>query len=288
MTGFGKAELTTKQGTFTVEISSVNNRYLEISARLPRQFSALEHRVRELIGNRLSRGKIFTFIGFSESENSPNKYYINSKAMMSLSHQLQQISRDLKLSGGVTISDLLVFPEVTRNEENVYDDDETWSLMEKAVSKALDNLLKMRKKEGAAMSRDMKKRLASIKKINKEIKKEASLVVERYREKIQTRLAELVSSDHLDTGRLEQEIAIMADRADISEDCMRLSSHISQYQADLTGDKPVGKRLNFILQEMNREANTIASKAGETKITSAVISLKEEIEKLREMVQNVE
>ena len=288
MTGFGKAELVTKQGTFTVEISSVNNRYLEVSARLPRQFSALEYRVRELIGEHLNRGKVFAFIGFTESEQSPNKYYINKNAMISLSRQLQQISKELNLSGGVTISDLLVFPEVTRLDDAIYDEKAIWESMEKAVTKALKGLLKMRQKEGAAMARDMKKRLATIKKLNQAIKKDAKLVVDRYRERLHTRLEELLSSAQLDPGRLEQEITILADRSDISEECTRLSSHINQYQADLTGKQAVGKRLNFILQEMHREANTIASKASESSITSAVISLKEEIEKLREMVQNVE
>jgi uncharacterized protein (TIGR00255 family) len=288
MTGFGKAESSSKSGTFTVEISSVNSRYLEISVRMPRQISALEHKVRELINGHLNRGKVFIHIGFSESEDSPSKSFINEKAVQVINKQLNKIKKDLKIGGEVTISDLLVFSDVTRPNDNGCDEKAIWTELEKIISKALDGLIKMRRKEGAAMARDMKMRLTLINKINNEIVKNSSLVVGKYREKLESRVGEMIKNVEIDKTRLEQEIAFFADRCDISEECTRLFSHIKQYQDDLKLSEPVGKRLNFVLQEMNREANTIASKANEITITSSTITLKEEIEKLREMIQNVE
>ncbi|RKX25678.1 MAG: YicC family protein [Candidatus Zixiibacteriota bacterium] len=288
MTGFGKAQVTSKQGTFTVEISSVNSRFLEVSVRMSRQFSALEHRVRELISNRLNRGKVFVFIGFAENENSPNKGYINDKAMAVINHQLQSIRKKLNLTSDVTISDLLMFPDVTTPGNDVFDDDEIWPIVEKVVSRALKDILQMRHKEGAAMARDMKQRLKIIKQTNQRITAEAPRVIEKYRLRLQERMEELLNNNIGDTGRLEQEITLFADRCDITEECIRLFSHIDQYESILRQKEPVGKRLNFLLQEMNREANTITSKATEIKITADAISLKEEMEKLREMVQNVE
>ena len=146
----------------------------------------------------------------------------------------------------------------------------------------------MRRKEGAAMARDMKRRLKEIKNTNRSVAKVSTGSVDRYREKLRIRVNELIEAGEIDPGRLEQEVALVAERSDVSEECTRLDSHIDQYAADLKSDEPVGKRLNFILQEMNREANTIASKCTEAEITRAVISLKEEIEKLRELVQNAE
>ncbi len=288
MTGFGKAEASSKSNTFTVEISSVNSRYLEISVRMPRQISSLEHKIRELINGQLNRGKVFIHIGFSESEESPSKSFINEKAVSAINKQLNKIKKAHKISGEITISDFLVFSEVTRPNDNSCDEEALWKELTKVVSKALQGLIKMRQKEGAAMSRDMKKRLILIKKINDEVVKNSSLVVDKYRAKLETKVGEMIKNVEIDKARLEQEVAFYSDRCDISEECTRLYSHIKQYQDNLKLNEPVGKRLNFVLQEMNREANTIASKANEISITSAVITLKEEIEKLREMIQNVE
>ncbi|MEA2030225.1 MAG: YicC/YloC family endoribonuclease [candidate division Zixibacteria bacterium] len=289
MTGFGKSQVTTKYGTFTVEISSVNSRFLEVSVHISRQFSALEHRVRELIKNHLNRGKVSVFAGFSESENSPSKSYINEKAIAKINRHLQSIQKDLNLAGDITISDLLMFPDVTTTWNNVIDEDEIWPTVEKGISKAIKGLLQMRRKEGAAMARDMKQRLKNIKQTNGRIVSEASRVVEKYRVRLRERMQGILDNGiGENNGRLEQEIALFADRCDITEECTRLFSHIDQYMNILRLKEPVGKRINFLLQEMNREANTIASKASEIKITEDAISLKEEMEKLREMVQNVE
>lgn len=288
MTGFGKAELTTSLGEFTVEVSSVNNRFLEVSVRLPRQFSAVEHKVRDLVGQFVDRGKLYIFVGFTESDANPEKYAINVRAASAYAQQLLALRDQLKLGGEVTIGDVLAFPEVVKSEDVAYSDDEVWAQLSPVVSDALRALVAMRRREGDAMARDMKQRLDQIVIITRTVQQDSSHSTDRYRERLQTRIAEIAEAIQLDPNRLEQEVAIQAERSDITEECTRMYSHIEQYDADLRRDEPVGKRLNFILQEMNREANTIASKCTEASITRSVISLKEEIEKLRELVQNVE
>lgn len=288
MTGFGKAQVKTKTGLFTVEVSSVNSRFLEVSVRVPRPFSALEYKVRERVSTGLDRGKVFVFVGFAEAADSPTKSYVNEEAMMAVSRHLQTIGRKMKLAGEVTMSDLLQFPDVTHPDNNVVDEKLIWPVLEKAIDKALKGLMGMRGKEGAAMGRDMKQRLKLIAQANRMISSEAPKIVDKYRTRLYDRVQELLDNGKGDAGRVEQEIALFADRCDITEECTRLASHVDQYQGILRQKKPIGKQLNFLLQEMNREANTMASKATETCITTAVISLKEEMEKLREMVQNVE
>ena len=288
MTGFGKAEIHTQAGDFTVEISSVNSRFLEVSARLPRQFSVLEHRLRELVSGRLNRGKVTLFVGYEQPENAPTRYQLNENAVKAYHRQLVAFKKTLKLSGEIGLSDLLALPDIVQPEEIAADDDLIWLDMKKAADKALGDLVRMRRREGMAMARDMKQRLKVIAGLIKKIAADSSLVVERYRQRLTARIGELVDAAVYDPGRLEQEIAVFAEKSDISEECTRLLSHLNQYKRSLGVKEPVGKRLNFILQEMNREANTIASKCQETEVTTAAIALKEEIEKLRELVQNAE
>jgi uncharacterized protein (TIGR00255 family) len=288
MTGFGKAESITKIGKFTLEISSVNNRFLEVSARLPRQYSLLEHRLRELVSAQLTRGKISIYVGFEESETAPGKYLINKKAAKSYLRQLTEMKKELRLGGEIGLHDLLLLPEVSQAEPEALDEELVWSGIKKTADKALVELISMRRREGAAMARDMNQRLRIINRLIKKITKGSANSVERYRRKLSARIEELLQSKQVDPERLEQEVALFAERSDISEECTRLMSHIEQYQKSVSLKEPVGKRLTFILQEMNRETNTIGAKCSEAEIASAVIAVKEELEKLRELAQNVE
>ncbi|MFQ6007337.1 MAG: YicC/YloC family endoribonuclease [Candidatus Zixiibacteriota bacterium] len=288
MTGFGKGESISKIGKFTLEISSVNNRFLEISTRLPRQYSLLEHRLRELVSAKLTRGKISVYVGFEESEAVPGKYLINKKAAQSYLQQLTEVKKELRLGGEIDLHDLLLLPEVSQVEPESLDNELVWSGMKKAADQALVELSSMRRREGAAMARDMNKRLRIIHRLVKKITKASKSSVEKYRRKLSARIEELLHSKEVDPERLELEVALFAERSDISEECTRLMSHIEQYQKSINLKEPVGKRLTFILQEMNREANTIGAKCSDAEIASAVITLKEELEKLRELAQNVE
>ncbi|MEK7774299.1 MAG: YicC/YloC family endoribonuclease [Candidatus Zixiibacteriota bacterium] len=287
MTGFGKAEIRSKLGNFLVEVSSVNNRYLEVSTRLPRQFMVFESRIKEYLNEQVERGKLSIYVGFEVSADSAAGYTINKEAARAYHRQLMSLKKELKLEGGIEIEDLLQFPAVIEAGRETYDDDALWAVLKKALTKAVEGLLAMRTKEGAAMAKDMDKRLHHMEKCVEQVEKNAVLGVSKYRDRLQKQVEDLLARP-MDAGRLEMEVAMLAEKTDISEECTRFHSHLAQYWQALKSKDTIGKRLNFILQEMNREANTMSSKTTELDITKAVISLKEEIEKLREMAQNVE
>ncbi len=288
MTGFGKAELKSKSGRYTVEITSVNNRFLEISQRLPRQFFILEPKVRDLISKQLSRGKISLYVGFDDNDGTSEQYHINKSALKAYYRQLVELKKELKVNGEIDLNNLLQLPEVAKPDEVSLDDDVIWKELKQVAGKALAAMIAMREKEGQSMARDMKKRLVILSKQAKRVKKLTAGSVVAYREKLTKRVEELLEKPVPDHLRIEEQIAIMAEKTDITEECTRFLSHVEQYSETLATDEPVGKRLNFILQEMNREANTIASKSTDMTISSVVIIMKEEIEKIRELVQNVE
>ena len=288
MTGFGKAELITKDGKFTIEATSVNNRFLEVSARLPRAFSIFEAKVKKLVNSMVSRGKISLWVGYEESNDSPDKFLINIAALKAYYNQLSEFKAEMKLSGQVEISDLLQLPDIARPEKEAINELAIWPSIEKTLLSALKQLIIMRGKEGAAMKKDMSGRLTKLAACLKDVSLLSANYVEVYRDKLKRRIDELIDSASIDNGRLEEEIAIFAEKADITEECTRLASHIKQYRQVLKLAEPVGKKLNFILQEMNREANTIASKSSDFDVSSVAIMMKDEIEKLRELAQNVE
>ena len=288
MTGFGRAEIDSTIGRLGIEVSCVNSRFLELSVRLPRPLSALEPQVREYVSSLIQRGKLTIFVNLSESDDNYSGALINTAALKAYHAQLTRVKKELKIGGEILIGDLLQLPEVARSERPEPDLKVAWPVVQKAIDKSLKGMLSMRAKEGKAMAADMKKRLARMLKTVGEIRKATKDSVKLYRDKLAARIAELTTSNNFDTSRLETEVAYFAERTDITEECIRLESHIVQFQDTLASSDAVGRRLNFILQEMNREVNTIGSKGSDFSITTLVISLKEEIEKIREQAQNVE
>ena len=287
MTGFGKAEITSKHGKFSVEIASVNNRFLEISPRLPRNFLVLESKIREVISARLERGKINIYINYEAPVNAQSTHYINEEAAKLLVNQLRRLQKETKVSGEIVISDVLMHPEIIKFDTGTIDENVLWPFLAKALEKALTEMMKMRTKEGAALAVDMSKRLAVLDKEIKEIEKLTIHSVEKYRDRLQKRIEDVLTTP-INSERLEEEIAMVAERTDITEECIRFHSHLTQCRETLKAKDAVGKRLNFLLQELNREANTIASKCSDIQISANTIVLKEQIEKLREQIQNVE
>jgi len=288
MTGFGKAEVTTKTVRCVAEVTSFNNRFLELSVKLPRQLSSLEGQLREMVGERISRGKVIVYIGYDEIGADSSKYHINSDAVKAYFGQIASIQKKLKIPGKVQIGDLLAFPEISGGTQDSIDEKKVWPIVEKVADKALSQMALMRGKEGAALANDMSKRIGIVEKLLAQVKAESGSVVAKVREKLAKRIQEFQTSASIDQNRLEQELTIYADKSDISEECTRFESHLEQFDGALKMKEPVGKKLNFLLQEMNREANTIASKSSELSIAKASLEIKEEIEKLREQVQNVE
>lgn len=288
MTGFGRTEIDSPIGRLGIEVSCVNSRFLELSVRLPRPLSALEPQVREHVSAIIQRGKLTLFVNLSESDDTWNGNIINTAALKAYHTQLKKVKKELGLEGDILIGDLLLLPEVARTERPEPDLKIAWPIVQKAIDKALHGMLAMRAKEGKAMAADMKKRLTRMLKTVAEIRKATKNSVKLYRDKLAARIAELTTSNNYDNARLESEVAYFAERTDITEECIRLASHIEQFRDTLASPEAVGRRLNFILQEMNREVNTVGSKGSDFSITTAVISLKEEIEKIREQAQNVE
>ncbi len=288
MTGFGRVEFSTKLGRLAVEISSLNNRFLDFTFRAPRQFYPLEIQVREIIAAQLNRGKVNVNVGFEESESSPGTPLINKKAAKAYYRQLQALKKELKIPGDITMDDILSLPDIARPDQMELDYDRYWKMLETGVKRALKQLVAMRKREGEAMGRDMGKILRKMSSQVDKVEKGTANSVEHYRKQLTERINEILETNLHNSVRLEEEIALFADRSDITEECSRLRSHIVEFQRTLKLSEPIGKRLNFILQEMNREANTIGSKCSGFSIATTVITMKEEIEKLREIVQNIE
>ena len=288
MTGFGKAEIKTKSVHCSAEITSFNNRFLEMSIRLPRQISALEAPLRELISKKVSRGKVTIFVNCEKTGPNSQKYSINAEAFEAYNNQLIKIKKKLRLKGEIDIGNLLSFPSICESPSNSTDIKEIWPQIKKAVEQALGRLSKMRSIEGSALAKDMVARVGRTLNMLKAIKSASSNSAKNYRKKISKRIGEILTNGKLDRTRLEQEVAILAEKADISEECTRFESHARQFGKTLKAKGEIGKKLNFILQEMNREVNTMSSKCSEYAVAKVALEMKEEVEKLREQVQNVE
>jgi uncharacterized protein (TIGR00255 family) len=268
-------------------MSSVNNRFLELAVRMPRSLTSLEAQIRELVSGALSRGKITINVDLELGKGSAG-IKINREAARAVHRELTVLKKSLKLAGDITMSDILTFEEVSSSGRDQVDTDKVWPSLKRALEKAVERLVAMRESEGAALARDMLARLKLMEKSIAKIETATKNSVEVYAAKLSRRVKELLAEPVSDTRRLEEEIAIFAERTDIAEECTRFRSHLDQYRAALTQKDAAGRKLNFILQEMNREANTIGSKCADFSIAVHVISLKEELEKIREQVQNIE
>lgn len=288
MTGFGKAESKSKEAKFTVEISSVNNRYLEISIKLPKQYFLLESKIRDQITDSLSRGKLNIWISVNESDDAPGKYLINKSAIRAYHKQLKTIKSELKLSGDIEISSLLNLPDIVMTDKDAIDEKKVWKVLKKSVEAALKNLKSMRNIEGLVMKKEMLLRITILTNHLKKVEKLAGKLSVEHKKKMVDRINALIEEPIGDKNRIEEEIAIIAEKTDITEECVRMYSHLSLFKSTINHNEAVGKKLNFILQEMNREVNTMGSKAVDLVISPVLISMKDEVEKIRELVQNVE
>ncbi|UCD95305.1 MAG: YicC family protein [Candidatus Zixiibacteriota bacterium] len=288
MTGYGKADLKNKNIGISVEISSVNNRFLEFGFRLPKQISFLEPKFKGLIGSKVSRGKVILAINYEDYGIGIDKLVVSLTLADELNRRASELKKKYNLAGEIEVGHLLTFPDVFKVEKSEEIEEKIWPFMKTVVNRALGDLVAMRKREGANLKADMIERLKLLEDGIKKVGEQCPDNVAAYREKLSQKLAEVLSTNIPDEARLEEEIAYLAERCDITEECVRFISHIKQFRASLRKSGPIGKRLNFLLQELNREANTIGAKASNTKISHLVVELKEEIEKMREQVQNIE
>lgn len=288
MTGFGKGETIQNQKKITIEAKSVNHRYGDISIRMPKKFNYLEHRIRSFVKEQISRGKIDLYISYEDLSEQSNCISVNQPLIREYIDQFHALSEKFKLENDITISYITQLPEVLKLEEQEIDEESIWGLLEPALQNCVNQLVEMRITEGKKLREDLLFKIKDIDGFLKKIEENASLVVSEYRDRLQERLQDLIEQNIIDESRLAAEIAIIADKSCIDEEIVRLKSHIEQIQVNLDSKGPVGRKLDFITQEMNREANTIASKANNLHITNAAIGLKSEIEKIKEQIQNIE
>ena len=290
MTGYGRAEARTDSRVLAVEIRSVNHRFAEISVRLPKSLAVLESRVRERLQRDLSRGKITCGVVLDGESEELGNLRIDEALASRYAALFRELKQKLGLAGELDLATLVGLPDVLTWERNELDEESSWSLLEPPLEKALEDLLTMKRREGEILARDLEARLLGIEEAVLRIETRVPLVTGAVRERLRERLAELLGEEEGEYARLrlEAEIVLFADRSDCTEECVRLRAHCQQFTELIRSGKPVGRKLNFLVQEMNREANTIGSKNLDVEIARDVIGVKEEGERLREQVANIE
>jgi uncharacterized protein (TIGR00255 family) len=290
MTGFGRGAASGDGFSVAVEIKTVNNRYLDVHLRVGQELSSLEVDIRRRISARLSRGRVDISINFDRTGTTAT-YEINQSFIAGYIDALRDIQRQFNLAGDIDVNAIARLPGALSTARDDLTEDKVNGI-ERAIDTALDDLEQMRTSEGASLASEMRARLANIEATVPIIEAAAAGLVETYRQRLQKRITELVARGgqmvELDSGRLAQEVAYLADRSDITEELARLKSHVEQFQVAIASEGEVGKRLDFLLQELNREANTVLSKSTDISIKDAALAIKAEVEKLREQVQNVE
>ena len=287
MTGYGKANVSKEQREYQIEIKTVNHRYLDISVKMPRQLSYLEDNIKREISTKIKRGKVDVFVAFENNSLEGREIKINTELAKAYITELKKLAESEKILADIQVNDIARYPDVL-NIQNLQDDEIIKLEILETVKLATDNLVQMREIEGIKISEDLLKRLEYIEEKIKEISKLSTGLIEEYIVKLEERIKQISKDQEIEPTRLAQEVVIYADKCSIEEEITRLDSHISQIKMLLNSKDAIGKKLDFIIQEMNRETNTIGSKANNLKITNGVIDIKTEIENIREQVQNIE
>lgn len=287
MTGYGRAKLSKDDREYQIEIKSVNHRYLDISVRIPKQLSYLEETIKKEIAKKVKRGKIDVFVTFENNSLEGKEIKINTELAKAYIDELKKLAEKENILSDIQVTEISKYPDVL-NIQSSQDDEKITEEVLETITIATDNLVQMRETEGNKISGDLLKRLNIINKKVEEIAKLSTGLIEEYVVKLEERINEILKNQEIDKTRLAQEVVIYADKCSIEEEVTRLNSHISQFKNLLNSNEAIGKKLDFIIQEMNRETNTIGSKANNLEITNGVIDIKTEIENIREQVQNIE
>ncbi|MBR1692671.1 MAG: YicC family protein [Lachnospiraceae bacterium] len=288
MTGFGRAEVTEGNRKFTVEMKAVNHRYLDVNIRMPKKFNFFEASIRNLLKEFIQRGKVDLFITYEDysEQNVCVKY--NKEIAAEYYEYLKQMAEQFQLENDIRTSTLSRYPEVFTMEEQTVDEKEIWNVLERALRQAAESFVATRIKEGEALREDLLEKLNGMLGHVDFIEQRSPQAVEEYRTKLEDKLKELLESAQIDENRILTEVTIFADKICVDEETVRLRSHIEATKQTLLEGGGIGRKLDFIAQEMNHEANTILSKANCLEISNHAIELKTEIEKVREQIQNIE
>ena len=288
MTGYGRGEWQGDGKRVEVEVKSFNHRYLDIFPHLPRRLNPLEAQVRSFIKQRVPRGRIELFVQIDDSSMGEQKLELDSALAKDYHLALKALQEDLGIPGEIRLETLANFKEIFTRKEVETDLEKEWASLQMALEGALGSLEQMRRVEGLTLREDFLSRLKAVGEMVQEIEERAPQILKACRDRLAERVQDLSRGLPIDEGRLAQEVAYLAERSDIAEELVRIRSHLSQFREMLNHSEPVGRKLEFLLQEINREANTIGSKASDAGIAQVAVAIKSELEKMREQVQNVE
>ena len=288
MTGFGRAKAQIDSLDITVEIKSVNHRYFEFSARLPRSYNFLEEKLKSFLAQNISRGKVEISVMVEDNFENATVVEINREYANAYILALKQLSKEYKIKNDIKVSSFVGNNDLFKIRRQVAEDEVILNAVLTVAEEALNNFIEMRTAEGERLLNDVKSRLKFILEKVEFIEKRSPETVNIYKNRIEQKVKELLEDTTIDEQRILTEVAIFADKVAVAEETVRLRSHIQQFESLLTDEQPVGRKLDFIVQEMNREANTIGSKAQDIEIAHTVVDIKSEIEKIREQIQNME
>ncbi len=289
MTGFGRCELSDGERKFTVEMKGVNHRYLDVNIRMPKKLNFFETSIRSLLKQSVSRGKVDIFITYEDLSEGQAVLKYNASLAKEYMESLREMEEQFGLENDVRVSTLSRYPEVLTMEEQALDEEEIWNCLKKAMEGAISQFVETRTLEGENLRRDIIDKLDGMAELVEFIEVRSPKIIAEYREKLEEKVSELLADTQIDDSRIAAEVVIFADKICTDEEVVRLKSHISHMKDVLLSDEAgIGRKLDFIAQEMNREANTILSKANDLEVSNRGIDLKTEIEKVREQIQNIE
>lgn len=288
MTGYGREQMTVDGMNITVEIKSVNHRYFEFSSRLQRSYGFLDEKLKSFCLGRLTRGKMECYVSIETVEEPDTVVAVNHPLVGAYLAAYDEIAKTYGIENDIKVSDLVKVPDVFTMRKQPADEDKIWAAVSVVAEAAVNSFVAMREREGERLRADVLSRLDTILENVEYVEKRSPETVKEYNEKLLSRLRELLADTHIDEQRILTEAAIFADKIAVAEETVRLRSHISQFRSLLDSDEAVGKKMDFLVQELNREANTIGSKAQDVEIARRVVAVKAEIEKIREQIQNIE
>ncbi len=288
MTGYGRFQQTIDGMDITVELKSVNHRYYEYSSRIPRSYGFLDEKLKAYIQKSISRGKVDVFVWINTVDAPGSEVTVNFSLAQSYLKALGELCGRFNLKDDVSTMSLARFTDVLTVHQNAGDEDEIWNAVRQVADGSISRFIEMREREGVAMREDILRHADNILKAVDEVERRSPITVREHMEKIEARMRELLDGADVDEQRLLTEAAIFAEKVSVSEETVRLRSHIEQLQMFLKSDEPVGRKLDFLVQEINREANTIGSKSQDISLARTVVEIKSETEKIREQIQNIE
>lgn len=289
MTGFGRCEETDGNRKFSIEMKAVNHRYIDLNIKIPRKFNAYESKIRNVVKEYIHRGKVDIYVYYEDVSKKDVVVRYNKEIAKEYYNNLQEMASDLSLKNEIQVGMLSRYPEVFTMEEVKMDEEELWNVLEKNIRKALEQMVETRIDEGENLKKDLIKKLDGILENVSFIESKAPKIIEEYKNNLRTKIAALIDDSNIDDSRLLTEVTIFADKVCVDEELVRLRSHVEgTKQTLLDGKSDIGRKLDFIAQEMNREANTILSKTNDLEVSERAIELKAEIEKVREQIQNIE